>query len=471
VVSGVGRPFREAGLEVEDAVAQPSTIPRWDNNPEKINFESTRARSAANVARTSIDVDTGATLSNVTGVIDYSFRNYRFTIDFDANPTVAGGLLPAAVTVPTPGEFTVAAYNLERFFNDVDDPGITEPVLTPTAFQNRLNKASLGVRDFLRTPDVVGIVEIENLATLQALATRIGTDAVAAGQPNPQYQAFLVEGNDVGGIDVGFLIKTAPVAGTTPRISTPVATQLGLTTLLKCPDGQDNIAGDRLNDRPPLLLTATVNAPNGASAPVTVIVNHLRSLGGVNDNGAAPTNLCAGTNFATAGDRVRRKRQQQAEFLANLVQARQVANPNENMIVVGDFNAFEFNDGFGDSMGTIIGAPSADNTTIVPGDGADLVNPNLVNLSLSSLPVLQRYGYVFSGNAQNLDHALVSASIIAAAPTTRVEHPRLNSDFGEDNRSDPLIPVRLSDHDPLVVFVRVPGFGLPDAVFSNGFEP
>lgn len=39
--------------------------------------------------------------------------------------------------------------------------------------------------------------------------------------------------------------------------------------------------------------------------------------------------------------------------MARLVDASQVANPNEKIILLGDFNAFEFNDGFVDSMGII----------------------------------------------------------------------------------------------------------------------
>ena len=59
---------------------------------------------------------------------------------------------------------------------------------------------------------------MENLATLQALAASISADAVAAGLPDPGYAASLVEGNDIGGIDVGLLVKTAPVAAGVPRV-------------------------------------------------------------------------------------------------------------------------------------------------------------------------------------------------------------------------------------------------------------
>ena len=113
----------------------------------------------------------------------------------------------------TATEFTVASFNLERFFDTVNDPGISEPVLTAAAFDDA---AEQGVarhpRTSLQTPDILGVVEVENLTTLQALAARISADASRPAQPDPLYAAYLVEGNDVGGIDVGFLVKTAPVA-------------------------------------------------------------------------------------------------------------------------------------------------------------------------------------------------------------------------------------------------------------------
>ena len=80
------------------------------------------------------------------------------------------------------------------------------------------------------------------------------------------------------------------------------------------------------------------------SFPITVIVNHLRSLIGIDD--------------PSDGPRVRAKRRAQAEFLANLVQQRQLADPAERIVVVGDFNAFGFGDGYVDVVGTVRGAPT-----------------------------------------------------------------------------------------------------------------
>src|SRR5947208_1945590 len=107
------------------------------------------------------------------------------------------------VSQPSLSDFTVAAFNMERFFDTVDDPAISDVALTTTAFNNRLNKASLTIRNILRTPDIIGVEEMENLGTLenpgalQSVANKVNNDAVAAGQPNPNYTAYLVEGNDI----------------------------------------------------------------------------------------------------------------------------------------------------------------------------------------------------------------------------------------------------------------------------------
>src|SRR6185436_16895098 len=98
------------------------------------------------------------------------------------------------------------------------------------AFNRRLAKASLIIRTIQRYPDVIGVEEMENLTTLQAVANQINTDAVSIDAlPNPNYVAYLSEGNDPGGIDVGFLVKQS-------RISVVDVTQFGLTTTYTNPD-------------------------------------------------------------------------------------------------------------------------------------------------------------------------------------------------------------------------------------------
>lgn len=431
VVTGTPRPFREPGIQAPDPAPGGGgipPIPRWDFNPEVL-FSDTDALGGPRH-----ELAAGATLRNYVGPLDYGFRRYSVHQDPTVAPVIAQGPAPAPARAPGADEFTFAVYNLERFFDTVNDPAVDERVLTPEAFAMRLNKASLGIRQFLHSPDILGVVEIENLATLQALAAKIGADAVAAGQPDPQYVAYLEEGNDIGGIDVGFLVKTGQVRAGVARVQVEHVVQLGKDETWTEPDGSTSL----LNDRPPLQLDAVVHFADGRSLPLTAIVVHQRSLNGAEED-------------TPDGARVRAKRQRQAEFLADRLQAMQAADPQRHLVVGGDFNAFEFNDGLVDVMGAVTGLPSPDETTAVPGDGSDRVDPDLLNLYVLE-PADQRYSFEFDGNAQSLDHILVNQALGAAVGALALDHARINADYPEVNRNDPDSASRLSDHDPAVAY-------------------
>lgn len=436
VVTGTPRPFREPGIQAPDPAPGGGSIPpipRWDFNPELL-FSDTDALGGPRH-----DLAVGATLQNYVGPLDYGFRRFSVHQDPTVAPTITDGPAPSAARLPTDGEFTYATYNLERFFDTVNDPAIGEPVLTATAFENRLAKASLGIRNFLNTPDILGVVEVENLSTLQTLATRINADAVAAGQPNPQYVAYLLEGNDVGGIDVGFLVKTAPVAAGRPRVEVVGSVvQLGKDATWNDPSSGP---GTLLNDRPPLLMDAVVHYADGRAFPITVIQVHPRSLNGAETDDAA-------------GARTRTKRHLQAVYLAEQIDDMQAADPARRIAVGGDFNAFEFNDGLTDAMGTVTGLPSPDNQTAVSGDGVDYVAQDLLNLYIEE-PADQRYSFEFDGNAQSLDHVLVNQALGAAAGAVDLDHARINADFPEILRGNTGTVARLADHDPLVAYIDV----------------
>jgi hypothetical protein len=181
------------------------------------------------------------------------------------------------------------------------------------------------------------------------------------------------------------------------------------------------------------VLKAEVMDPLGAPFPVTVIVNHLRSLSGID---------------GTDGDRIRAKRHAQAEFLASLIQAHQAT---ERVISVGDYNAFPFNDGFVDVVGTVRGTPTpADQVALA---SADLVDPDLTNLG-DSLDPSQHYSFVFDGNAQALDHIIVNS--LALRRFTRAGYARSNADFPESLRGDGTRPERVSDHDAAIAYFAFP---------------
>ncbi len=417
VLAGVARPFREPGVETEN---WPANIPRFDGNPERLRLDSDALVGAAK-----LDVTSGATLTNVTGVLDYAFRCYTI-LPLPGNQTQAslvGNISATPVPEATTDEFTVASFNLERFFDTTDDPGVTDVALTPDGFARRLQKASLAIRNVLRLPDIIGVEEMENLTTLQTLASKINTDAVAAGNSDPKYVAYLEEGNDPGGIDVGFLIKST-------RVTVVTVTQEGKDTTFVNPA---NNQSETLNDRPPLLLRALVQAPNRARFALTVIVNHLRSLNSIED--------------PTSGNRVRHKRRAQAEYLATLIQTRQAADATERILSIGDYNAFQFSDGLVDVVGTIKGTPVAATQVVLA--SADLVNPDLTDL-IDLVPAPQRYSYSFNGNAQAIDHELVNAPLLRHF--SKLIYARTNADFPAIYRNDSTRPERLSDHDPAVAY-------------------
>ena len=436
VVTGVSRPFREPGINISDPLpaGAPQSVPRFDENPERI-----RVDSDGQPGTTAINVSAGTVVSNVTGPLDYQFRTYTILPDTTLTGTNSGAT-PAPA--PTSDEFTVASFNMERFFDTTDDPSVSDPVLTSTAFNNRLTKASRIIRTVQNYPDVVGVEEMENLSTLQAVASKVNSDAQTIdGLPDPGYVAYLVEGNDVGGIDVGFLVKES-------RVHTVDVTQFGKTTTFNNPDNSTAL----LNDRPPLVLRATIDRPAGGTVAFTVIVNHLRSLSGIDDT-------TAGTNgWATEGDRIRHKRQAQAEYLANLIQSRQTNDPNEKIITVGDMNAFRINDGYVDVIGTILGTPAPADQVVLA--SSDLVNPDQIDL-VDTLPNDQRYSFTFDGNAQVLDHVIVNPN--ARSILTRFAYAREDADQPVKDYEDPSVPDRISDHDQPVAYFSL---GVPQAAGS-----
>ena len=102
-------------------------------------------------------------------------------------------------------------------------------------------------------------------------------------------------------------------------------------------------------------------------------------------------------------------------------------------------------------MNMVAGTPPPDNETVVPGDGVDLVNPDLVNL-FSTPPAAERYSDVFEGNARNVDHVLVSAGLVANTTARRIEHPRIGADYPETEIDNDATALRFSDRDPVVAY-------------------
>lgn len=438
VLAGVGRPYREPGIGVMDVFPIPpgKTPPLFDTNQERL-----MVRSRGQVGATAVALDAGATVTGMVGVMDYFAGTWALLPD-NGTVAVAGGKTATAVTDPGTDDVTIAGFNLLRFFDEVNDSN-GAPTLTAAAVDKRLTKTSTAICDYLKAPDILGVVEVENLRVLGLLADRINATCGRA----PTYVPYLVQGNDPGGINVGFLVNTRDTGGTTPtpRVEVLEVTQYGKNTLFTNPDTSTAL----LNDRPPLMLRAVVHADTGASYPVTVFVNHLRSLNGIDDTSPGSS------GWPTEGDRVRNKRAQQAVFLANLVNDRQVADPNEKIVLVGDFNAFEFNDGYADIMGIVRGDQVPENEAIT-WVASPVATPLVDGSDLIADPA-ERYSYVFEGSAQTLDHVVVNEALVtdAAVSDAIIEHARINADFGVHNFGVAGTAIRTSDHDPVRLSIRL----------------
>lgn len=336
-----------------------------------------------------LPVFTGLRWRGVTGVLDYGFRTYTVAIEQSLSPTAPA--LPAITPIlePTPQEISVASMNLRRLTgNDAA----------------RIAQIGTTIRAQLHLPDLVAVQEVADLPTLERVADAAG----------PAYRAYLEEGNDPGDIDVGFLVNSSSVSVLSVQ-------QVERDATYRTPAGGAAV----LHDRPPLVLRGTVRG-----FPFVAVVVHLRSL------------------IDAETPAVRAKRQAQAEAVGELASRLQAENPAAGLVVLGDFNAFQFDDGLADVVGTI-------------GRRAGLWNLT------DALPRDDGYSYVQDGTAQTLDHVLVNE--VMRRRWSRYQMAHLNADVPDAVR-------RYSDHDhPVAHFVVNPLAGMltassitSAATFLNG---
>ncbi|MBT8039450.1 MAG: hypothetical protein KJN78_04370 [Gammaproteobacteria bacterium] len=445
IVAGTPRAFREPGIEYPGEFG----YPEWDGNPEVFELDPDKLGLPNQV------IPAGSTFSAV-GVLGFEFGGYEL---WPSSLTVQAAPLPDPVRESLEGEMTVGTLNLFRLFDDVDDaPDIAADgrerddfVVSTTEYARRLAKLSEHIVRVLDAPDILAVQEVESLTVMEDLAIAIGVV-----DSEVQYSAYLVEGNDVGTIDVGFLTRQ--------RIQVDAITQLGKDEFYTNPvTGEEEI----LHDRPPLLLEGSYQLEFGAF-PISVMTVHNRSLGSIDS--------------PSEGPRVRQKRYQQAVSIAQKVQATQEADPDVRLIVTGDFNAFEFTDGYVDGVGIIQGLYNpAENLVCETNDCPDLVQPDLTN-EVQGVAALDRYSFIFRGSAQVLDHALTSTGL--AEEVTGAEFGRGNADAAIDLINDGSaanLPLRSSDHDGLVVYVlndedadgvpndndACPGTSIPESIPST----
>lgn len=397
--SDAARPFREPGIEVGapalECAVGPCAFEAFDGNPERLRVDPDNLAGTMGMA-----LSTGSVMTDVVGLLHFEMGAYTFLPESTLSPS--NGMMMRAARVAGATEFSIASLNLGEAPADEESA------------EMRLAKASVMVRAMLSAPDIIGVQQAD-AAALAALAARIDEDAAEAEEAAPGYVAQLH----------GFLVKAS-------RVTVVSADVVG---------ADDMFQGAPLFDRAPVMLRGVVDGgPAMVPQDVTVLNGELRSnvdVDRADDSGAS----------------ARAHRHAQAVRLAELV--RDSTDLDEALVVVGNFNAHAFNDGYVDVTGTVSGAPASPDQVVL--ESPDLVTPDLVNLA-GGLPDDERYSLVARGNAQSFEHTLVSENLMAQV--RGFAFARVNADFPEELRFWADNPGGLSDRDPSVAYFAFP----PDAI-------
>ncbi|MBE9137900.1 endonuclease/exonuclease/phosphatase family protein [Nodosilinea sp. LEGE 07088] len=351
------------------------------------------------------DVSVGDRLGDVTGVVGYGFGNFEIVATADFSNTLQAAGLSPEVSPLTSGDdqLTVASYNVLNL-DPNDSDGDTDIA------NGRFAAIAQQIVNNLNSPDIIGLQEVQDNSggtddgvtaadvTLQTLVDAIA----AAGGPTYAFIDNTFITDNASGGQPGANIRTA-------YLYDPSRVNLveGSVATIGGQGSGEAFAGARL----PLVASFEFNGET-----VTLVNNHFSSKGG-----SAPI-LGTEQPFEARQEEVAvngslDERQAQSLAVQNYVNGLVSDAPGANVVVLGDFNEFEFV------------SPVKDLAA----------NTGLTNLT-ETLPENERYSFIFQGNSQSLDHILVSEGLAAGAEFDAVH---VNAEFAETDG-------RASDHDPLL---------------------
>ncbi|MEU6006051.1 lamin tail domain-containing protein [Streptomyces sp. NPDC047453] len=354
----------------------------------------------------------GDELTGVTeGPLDYSQFAGTYILEARKLGTHKdNGLEPEVASEAKGNEVTVATYNMEN--------------LAASNPQAKFDRLAHGLVTNLRAPAIVGLEEIQDNngavddgtvdpdKTLAKLTDAI----VAAGGPRYEYRQINPVNNKDGG-QPGGNIRTVFLFDPT-RVSfvdRPGGDSLTAVDVVgKGSDAHLTVSPGRIDP--------TNEAWNSSRKPLVgeflsknkkkifVIANHFNSKGG-------DQNIAGRIQEPVRSSEVQRTKQATLENA--FVRKLEAADPKALIVSLGDFNDFQF-------------SPAMKTLT---GDGKQLTD------LMNTLPVEERYSYVYQGNSQVLDHMMVNPSMLNHV-TYDVVH--INSEFADQT----------SDHDPQVLRVK-----------------
>lgn len=182
---------------------------------------------------TEVEADLFDRVEGVVGPLAFSFDNFKVMVQPGLLPEVVDGSTDYPYDELEPAgekELRIASFNFENFFSPGSE--LDQGTVSEEEYAEKKNRLADAVDRLLERPDILAVQEVENREILQDLATDLGG-----------YTAYLEEGNDERGIDVGFLIKD--------NVRVIDVTQYGKNA--QAPEGLDcSDEPGLLFDRPPL---------------------------------------------------------------------------------------------------------------------------------------------------------------------------------------------------------------------------
>jgi predicted extracellular nuclease len=352
----------------------------------------------------------------LVGVLEYSYGAYKVLLT-EPLPAVESAGLEREVTplVGTAETLTVATMNVEN--------------LSVTADEEKYSRLAEVVVRNLRGPDVVALQEVQDdsgsandgQVGCQQTLSRFVRVIREAGGPAYQWLAVDPENNQDGGmpggnIRVAYLINPQRVgfdrrgsAGPRDATRAVAGPQLSLNPGRVVPDHPafvgDRAAG-RFGTRKSLALELEFNGRR-----LFFVNNHFCSKRGDEELFGARQ---------PPGRSTEALRTSQAAAVNSFVRELLAVDSGARVVVLGDLNEHEFR-------------PPLE----------ALKGSQLQNL-MESLPTAERYTYLHLGNSQALDHILVSAAL---AGGSEIDVVHVNAEYP--------VPVRASDHDPVVARLTV----------------
>ncbi len=386
----------------------------------------------------------GDTIDNITGVVTYSFGEFRIH-NGTGNFTEVNTRTDAPEDIG--GNFLVGSLNVLNYFTTIDaDGAVTDNGSGPRGansleeFERQADKLVNAI--VAMDADVLGLIELENDFAGEDFAIKDLVERVNAELGSEVY-AFVDPGQEFIGGDAianGLIYKIDKVGLS------------GDMAILETFEGRNFIdpldAGRGLNR--PAIAQTFIDLDTGEL--ITISVNHLKSKGSL-------SGLDVDENQGDGQGNNNGTRTEAADILADWLNSDPTGQGAGNILILGDLNAYAKEDPL-----------------------TALADEGFVDLAAAELGD-DAYSYVFNGEIGTLDYALANAELADSLVGVTEWHINsdeadaldYNLDFGRDpSLYDGDSAARGSDHDPVLVsfnfepaYNEIAGTGHGDWLFGT----